>query len=196
MNEYQIKVTVRNNLILKAIEQAGFKTVADCERAAEVHQGKFNALIAMRERPITTDGEFSFNAKRLMEILGAAPCELWTDEQLYLKLDRNTSKKEVSREDIHHFIEHQTSMFVLPDPEHQIVQNEIHDLIDRTLKTLTKREEQVLKLRFEDDQTLEQVAQVFGVTRERIRQVEAKALRKMRHPTRAYQLKQCYETQG
>lgn len=196
MREFQIKVTVRNNLILKAIEQAGYKTVADCERAAEVHKGKFNALIAMRERPITTDGEFSFNAKRLMEILGAAPCELWTDEQLYLKLDRNTSKKEVSREDIHHFLEHQTSMFVLPDPEHHVLENEIHDLVDRTLQTLTKREEQVLKLRFQDDQTLEQVAKVFGVTREYIRQIELKALRKMRHPTRANELKQFYETQS
>ena len=61
------------------------------------------------------------------------------------------------------------------------------------LKTLTPREEKVLKLRFglEDGnpKTLEEVGKEFNVTRERIRQIEAKALRKLRHPTRSKKLK-------
>ena len=65
--------------------------------------------------------------------------------------------------------------------------------LDNVLLTLTEREEKVLKLRFglEDGQcrTLEEVGQIFGVTRERIRQIEAKALRKMRHPSRSKKLK-------
>ena len=58
---------------------------------------------------------------------------------------------------------------------------------------MTDREENVLRLRFGLDdgrtRTLEEVGQVFGVTRERIRQIEAKALRKLRHPSRSKQLK-------
>jgi RNA polymerase primary sigma factor len=61
------------------------------------------------------------------------------------------------------------------------------------LHTLTPREEQVLKLRFglEDGRTrtLEEVGQQFNITRERIRQIEAKALRKLRHPSRSKKLK-------
>ena len=67
----------------------------------------------------------------------------------------------------------------------------------RVLGTLTPREEQVLRLRFgigeRADQTLEEVGLRFAVTRERIRQIEAKALRKLRHPARARQLRSFYE---
>ena len=64
------------------------------------------------------------------------------------------------------------------------------------LKTLTPREEKVLRLRFglEDGRprTLEEVGKEFNVTRERIRQIEAKALRKLRHPSRAKKIKDFY----
>jgi RNA polymerase primary sigma factor len=65
--------------------------------------------------------------------------------------------------------------------------------LDQVLGTLTEREEKVLRLRFGlgdgYPRTLEEVGSVFNVTRERVRQIEAKALRKMRHPTRARELK-------
>lgn len=69
----------------------------------------------------------------------------------------------------------------------------LREQLDEVLGTLTPREKRVLQLRFglEDgrSRTLEEVGQVFGVTRERIRQIEAKALRKLRHPSRSKKLK-------
>jgi len=69
----------------------------------------------------------------------------------------------------------------------------LKEQLEEVLDTLTAREERVLRLRFglEDGRarTLEEVGQVFGVTRERIRQIEAKALRKLRHPSRSKKLK-------
>ena len=69
----------------------------------------------------------------------------------------------------------------------------LKDEISEVLLTLTEREEKVIRLRFglEDgkSRTLEEVGQMFGVTRERIRQIEAKALRKLRHPSRSRKLK-------
>jgi RNA polymerase primary sigma factor len=65
--------------------------------------------------------------------------------------------------------------------------------IQRVLSTLTPREEKVLRMRFgigeKYDHTLEEVGQDFSVTRERIRQIEAKSLRKLRHPSRSKRLK-------
>lgn len=69
----------------------------------------------------------------------------------------------------------------------------LHGQIDNVLRTLTPREEKVLRMRFGigevTDHTLEEVGQTFDVTRERIRQIEAKALRKLRHPSRSKRLK-------
>ena len=69
----------------------------------------------------------------------------------------------------------------------------LKEQLSEVLQTLTPREEKVLKLRFglEDGnpKTLEEVGKEFNVTRERIRQIEAKALRKLRHPSRSKKLK-------
>ena len=78
-------------------------------------------------------------------------------------------------------------------PEEYATVEMLKSELANVLSTLTEREEKVLRLRFglDDGQcrTLEEVGQIFGVTRERIRQIEAKALRKLRHPSRSRKLK-------
>ena len=78
-------------------------------------------------------------------------------------------------------------------PEEYATNEMLKDEISQVLETLTEREEKVVRLRFglEDGKprTLEEVGQMFGVTRERIRQIEAKALRKLRHPSRSRKLR-------
>ena len=77
--------------------------------------------------------------------------------------------------------------------EDYVVNSGLHDDIMQALSVLSEREQQVLMLRFgigeERPMTLEEIGAVFNVTRERIRQIEAKALRKLRHPQRAAKLK-------
>ena len=85
----------------------------------------------------------------------------------------------------------------VPVPAEAAAQTLLKEQLDEVLDTLTEREQKVLKLRFglEDGRarTLEEVGKKFDVTRERIRQIEAKALRKLRHPTRSKKLKDYLE---
>ena len=78
-------------------------------------------------------------------------------------------------------------------PSEAVVKINLQETVSKVLQTLTPREEKVLRKRFgigeATDHTLEEVGQEFKVTRERIRQIEAKALRKLRHPTRSRILK-------
>ncbi|HEX5855223.1 MAG TPA: RNA polymerase sigma factor RpoD, partial [Thermoanaerobaculia bacterium] len=78
-------------------------------------------------------------------------------------------------------------------PIDAVIVANLKDQTRRTLKTLTPREEQVLRMRFGvgdgSEHTLEEVGKSFNVTRERIRQIESKALRKLRHPSRAKKLR-------
>ena len=87
------------------------------------------------------------------------------------------------------FIEDQSTLAPSEAASFRLLKEQVNDV----LHTLSDRERRVLQLRFglEDgrDRTLEVIGREFGVTRERIRQIEAKALRKLRHPTRSRRLK-------
>ena len=82
-------------------------------------------------------------------------------------------------------------------PAEEVVHTKLGDQINSILSELTPREEQVLRKRFgigeKSDHTLEEVGKLFNVTRERIRQIEAKALRKLKHPSRSQILRSYYE---
>ena len=91
------------------------------------------------------------------------------------------------------FIEDSDAQSPSDHAAYELLKEQLEDVLD----TLTDREENVLRLRFGLDdgrtRTLEEVGKVFGVTRERIRQIEAKALRKLRHPSRSKRLKDFLE---
>jgi RNA polymerase primary sigma factor len=93
------------------------------------------------------------------------------------------------------FIEDKTIL----NPADQVITSNLREVTEEVLKSLTPREEKVIKMRFGlgpngSEHTLEEVGQHFAVTRERIRQIEAKALRKLRHPSRSRKLKAFLET--
>ena len=87
------------------------------------------------------------------------------------------------------FIEDETT----PTPTQSVYQDLLHDKLEQVLSTLPPREARILRMRFGlingQSYTLEQVGQKFGLTRERIRQIEGKALRRLRHPRRSRQLR-------
>ena len=113
-------------------------------------------------------------------------------EIIKISLDPLSLETPIGEEEDSHlgdFVQDKNSL----SPEEYAINEVLKDEISEVLLTLTEREEQVLKLRFGlvdgTCRTLEEVGMIFGVTRERIRQIDAKALRKLRHPSRSKKLK-------
>ena len=104
-----------------------------------------------------------------------------------LSLERPVGEDEDS--ELGSFIEDQNT----PTPTQSSYQNMLHEKVEEVLSTLSEREARILRLRFGllngRCYTLEEVGQKFGLTRERIRQIEGKALRRLRHPCRSRQLR-------
>jgi RNA polymerase primary sigma factor len=145
--------------------------------------------------------------RQLLQDLGREP----TPEEIGAEMDMPTEKVReilkiaqepvsletpIGEEDDSHlgdFIEDQDATSPEDHASYELLKEQLESVLD----TLTDREENVLRLRFGLDdgrtRTLEEVGKVFGVTRERIRQIEAKALRKLRHPSRSKQLKDFLE---
>jgi RNA polymerase sigma factor (sigma-70 family) len=195
MREYRVKVTVRNNLLLTAMENAGYKTQADFARAAGLSTNQVNELVAMRKPPLGEMGDFCETAKVIMEVLGACPSELWSDEQLVMSLKRNTSNALLHQRELLSIFGKNATELIGFEPENVEEQENIDlkNLMENTLSTLTPREKKVLQLKFGVDtqeHTYYEIGNQMDLTAERIRQIEAKALKKMRHPSRSDDLKQ------
>lgn len=194
MREYRVKVTVRNNLLLSAIEKAGFKSQAEFARSSDMTMSQVNSLVAMREAPINSEGSFSPAAKQLMEVLGACPADLWTEEQLTMELRRNTVEKEMSKEAVMMALETNCQNLIeFESGEDRINKQDFKRTMNHYLDTLLPRERKVLRLRFgldtDNEKTLEEIGDMFDLSRTRIQQIEALALRHMRHPSRSEELK-------
>ncbi|AJS57713.1 RNA polymerase sigma factor RpoD [Paenibacillus sp. IHBB 10380] len=146
-------------------------------------------------------------SRQLLQELGRepAPEEIALEMELSVEKVREIMKiaqepvsleTPIGEEDDSHlgdFIEDQEALAPADAAAYELLKEQLEDVLD----TLTEREENVLRLRFGLDdgrtRTLEEVGKVFGVTRERIRQIEAKALRKLRHPSRSKRLKDFLE---
>jgi RNA polymerase primary sigma factor len=145
--------------------------------------------------------------RQLHQELGREPLPEEIAKEMELSVDKVMEIMKVSQEPVSletpigeendsnlgDFIEDQEVLAPADAAAYEMLKEQLEDVLD----TLTDREENVLRLRFGLDdgrtRTLEEVGKVFGVTRERIRQIEAKALRKLRHPSRSKRLKDFLE---
>jgi RNA polymerase primary sigma factor len=157
---------------------------------------------------IETINKLIRTSRYLVQEIGKEPTPEEIAEKMEMPLDKvrkvlKIAKEPISletpigeEEDSHlgDFIEDKTVI----SPQEAVISANLSEQTRKVLSSLTPREEKVLRMRFgigeKYDHTLEEVGQDFDVTRERIRQIEAKALRKLRHPSRAKKLKSFVET--
>ncbi len=157
---------------------------------------------------IETINKLVRTSRQMVQEMGREPTPEEISKRMDMSLDKvrkvlKIAKEPISletpvgdEEDSHlgDFIEDKSMM----SPSELAIMSNLRDTTGRVLKTLTDREENVLRMRFgigmHTDHTLEEVGKQFHVTRERIRQIEAKALRKLRHPTRSRKLRSFLES--
>lgn len=179
------------------IKQSITRYIDDCENTIRipVHLHQRINFVKRKKQELANVLQREPSMEELAEV-----CELEVDKVLdILKRDKNivsldTPIKEDEDSSLVEFIPsdaHFGDVVI-----HEVEQNNLREKIDEVLTDLSDQEQQVLRMRFglDDDtpKTLEEIGKVFGVTRERIRQIEAKAIRKLRHPSRLKLLKNFY----
>ena len=174
------------------IRQAITRAIADQARTIRVpvHMVETINKLSRFQRQLTLELNREPTDEELAEKMGMSPEKI--REVVKIAQDPVSLETPIGEEEDSHlgdFVPDESNMSPEDFTIHEMLKEEISDV----LLTLTEREEQVLRLRFGLDdgssKTLEEVGQMFGVTRERIRQIEAKALRKLRHPSRSRKLK-------
>ena len=179
------------------IKQSITRYIDDCENTIRipVHLHQRINFVKRKKQELANVLQREPSMEELAEV-----CELEVDKVLdILKRDKNIVSLDTPiKED-----EDSSLVEFIPSDAHfgdvvmyEVEQNNLREKIDEVLTDLSDQEQQVLRMRFglDDDtpKTLEEIGKVFGVTRERIRQIEAKAIRKLRHPSRLKLLKNFY----
>ena len=183
-----ITAKVRNGLMLKYRMREGGITQWEAAERAGVSQSTWCSMEALNFSHIRL-GVLT----KVADLVGCSPVDLCPDE--LRGLDSRLTQAIFRHVEADHLLGYdQAKRLALPDPSEEVELDDVRDIrkarIAVVLQTLTYRECEILKLRYglgEDGHgyTLEEVGRIFGVTRERVRVIEAKAIRKLQKPVRA-----------
>jgi RNA polymerase sigma factor (sigma-70 family) len=195
VKDYRIELKVKNNLLYTAIKDAGFDTVRAFSIASKISYQGICRLISMKDNPVVKTKEINrpFNdlVYKICNALRKFPEELFA--QCHIDYEGKSSVvAEVDAREVDAYLE-MTRRLSLEDNsfDKEVFADQTRGLLSEQLETLTPREKKIIEARFGMDKeavTLEDVAKHFNITRERVRQIEAKALRKLRHPSRSEHL--------
>ncbi len=194
MSDYRVKISVSNARIRRAMETAGYTSVSPLCRDHKLRLQYVYKLVNMKMSPLNSDGEWHPTALKLADALNVLPDDLFSERQKIVTLKTNEGHRDVTESELAAIAAEQNWNERLEDMKendaiNQIASEQTEKVLDAAMEyLLTPREIEVLKVRFgfntsEDaDQTLEKVGERFGVSAERIRQIESKALRKLKKP--------------
>ena len=179
------------------IKQSITRYIDDCENTIRipVHLHQRINFIKRKKQELSNELQREPSLDELAEV-----CDMEPDKGLeILERDKNVVSLDtpIKEDEDSSLVEFIPSDANLDDVViHEVEQKNLREKIDELLTGLNDQEQKVLRMRFglddDDPKTLEEIGKVFGVTRERIRQIEAKAIRKLRHPSRLKQLKNFY----
>ena len=193
MKDYLIDVRIKNNRLMQRILDAGFENAADVARKTEFNNATVYQCLALKYSVYDKKFKLRVFPRRLSEYFLCEPTDLFPEEVWYEALEENHAQLEASGHEIQSLtnqtrgsiegLEHLIDMEKVGDGLMRVFDKSKED--DARQAAVKKRMADVLRMRYEDEMTLEDTARALDVTRERIRQIEAKALRILRHPTKS-----------
>jgi len=180
MKDYRIKISIRNDRLLSAIEKAGYKSARQFALHNAMEPEKVCRIIRGAEKPIDKHGNITKICSEILSLLNKTLKECFTDRQLE-GFKNTTFETKIEEKDLKKLINPIKSHEVkVIEKDVQLSLNEIFS------KYLTAREEKILRMRFgiglNTNHTYEEIGLEFSLARERIRQIEKRALGKLKHP--------------
>ncbi|MGM0584246.1 MAG: sigma factor-like helix-turn-helix DNA-binding protein [Pseudomonadota bacterium] len=170
--DFNLKVTVRNARLLRAVREA-YGSPAEMCRAAGLSPNTVSALMTMRESPFKQDGSLTKTAEGIVSALGIPADDLWPQHIARLKAKKASVEIEMDAETF--------QAIAQDDPEKRAI---YRNAVEKWSRDLNEREKAVLLTRLEGGTYEDAAKEIGGVTRERARQVELRAYRKMRQNAR------------
>lgn len=189
MNNIRLVIKAKNNKLMKARERLGLNQSQMAELCG-VEPSRYSEIENLKEYPVTKYGEWKKCAHDISSGAGIPVEDLFPEAFAHIKQTR--FEVEMSIPELGH-----DEIVSLEGPEAILLRKETSEQVEDVLGQLTPREAHVLRLRFGMDgkeQTLSEIGYDFLVSKESIRHIEAKALRKLRHPSRAKLLESAFIT--
>jgi len=190
--DYRIEIKVKNNRLLTKMEAAGYLSVAKFAEALGMNRHTIDRIVQMKSAALDEEGYYRPQALQIAEFLNCTPQDIYPPAQMRGTMKENKAQITANANEVDSLT---SSLRTLAfSPERKMILNEANQALKAAMMTLTPKEQRILDLRYGltygEEKTLDEVGAMFGVSRERIRQQEMKALRKMRHPGRSKELRE------
>lgn len=187
MTAARIEIKIKNKVLYDAIHK-DFPNVAAFCRHYKISPVTVGEFLSLKRNPFkygkNNYGKYIDTAIRLSEILKILPEELFPSNLYGLKKTQFVIEKEITAVQFNKRL-----MIEDSNPENQAIRNEVNEKLSDVIKTLSHRHQKAITMRYFENANYEEMGKELKVSRERARQIEAEALRKLRNPTRARRLK-------
>ncbi len=175
MEDYRLIIRVKNNLLYMKMVEAGFESQSELARATGLAPKTIGEIANLKIGAFNADGRPSKATQKLCDYFGCLPEDIYPPEVLHVGIPKNVVERVISSQEVAGYLKQQEI-----DPAYQLENCADNKFLKQQINRLTPRQQKVIKARFFDDRTLNNVGNELGVSRDRIRQIEAQALRKLR----------------
>lgn len=185
-DEFRVKVGLRNNRLI-ALREAKGLTQTEAAKLMKMSVGRLNGFECLRDTPITNEGVFSPMAQRIADFYETKVS--WIFPEAIEQIVNRELEFTRSAEEMPDIFREQGSLLEQSTPAQLLDRKVVVENLHHILQSLTPRQEKILKMRFFEEKTYKEIGKIFGITGSRVRDIEAKALRLLRHPSRANRIK-------